>query len=185
MNAIKTNSFRDICIPNNGLVVLDVDDTVIHFKEMGRSWWAVREAELTALHGPVKGRELVMNEWVRGAYIYSPVLTDPEEFPLFLHRVFDAQAHIIFLTARSAELRDLTEFQLTRWGVTVESENIYFARDKGVALKAIVQSQGFTDIVFVDDMEHNCESVYKEIGGDTNLCIYHFTKCTPLPSSSS
>lgn len=176
MNAIKTTSFRDICIPHNGLVVLDIDDTVMHFKEMGRSWWAVREAEMAALHGPAKGREIVMSEWVRGAHIYSPVLTDPDEFPLFLQRVFEAHAHIIFLTARSAELRDLTEFHLAGCGVTVESTDVYFARNKGVVLKAIVQSQGFTDVVFIDDMEHNCESVYKAIGGVTDLRVYHFTK---------
>lgn len=175
MSAIQTNSFRDIFIPNNGLVVLDVDDTVMLFKEMGRTWWAEREAELIALHGP-KGRELVMREWIHGAHLYTPVLTDPDEFPQFLQRVFDADAHLIFLTARSAELRELTEFHLTSCGVIVESENIYFSREKGAALRSIVQSQGFNDVVFIDDMERNCESVLKEVADLATLCVYHFTK---------
>jgi hypothetical protein len=179
MNAIKVTSFRDVCIPKFGLVVLDVDDTVMHFKEMGRTWWANRETELVALHGPTKGRELVMQEWVRGAHIYQPLLTEPDEFPQFLQRIFDAYAHLIFLTARSADLRDLTEFQLTECGVTVESENIYFAREKGAALKSIVQKQGFSEVIFIDDMEHNCESVYKEVASVADLRVYHFTAFAP------
>jgi hypothetical protein len=181
MNAIKTNSFSTICIPNNGLVVLDVDDTVMLFKEMGRAWWAEREAELIALHGPKVGRELVMREWVHGAHLYTPVLADPDEFPRFLQRVFEAGAHLIFLTARSAELRDLTEFHLTSCGVSVESENVYFSREKGAALRAIVQAQGFSDVVFIDDMEHNCEDVYKEVADVAELRVYHFTRHAPPP----
>ncbi len=176
MNAIKTTSFRDICVPNNGLVVLDIDDTVMLFKEMGRGWWASRETELSALHGPAKGRELVMSEWVRGAHLYVPTLTDPEEFPRFLQRVFEASAHLIFLTARSADLRNLTEFHLTSCGVAVASENIYFSREKGVALRKIVLSHGAADVIFIDDMEHNCESVYKEVADVADLRVYHFTK---------
>jgi hypothetical protein len=181
MNIVQTTSFRDICIPNNGLVVLDIDDTVMLFKEMGRAWWAEREAELTALHGPAKGRELVMREWVRGAHLYTPVLTDPDEFPRFLQCVFDAGAHLIFLTARSADLRDLTEFHLTSCGVRVESENVYFSREKGAALRRIVQTHGYHDVVFIDDMERNCESVLKEVADVASLHVYHFIRHAPPP----
>ena len=179
MNAIKCNSFRDIHIPNNALVVLDVDDTVVLFREMGRGWWAEREKELVLLHGYEKGREHVMREWVYGAHIHAPVLTDPEEFPRFLQRVFDVGAHLIFLTARSPDLRQLTLLHLTSCGVTVESENVYFSRDKGAALKSIVQSQGFAEVVFIDDMENNLESVDKALKDVATLRLYHFVKCVP------
>lgn len=179
MSAIKANSFRDICIPNNGLVVLDVDDTVMLFKEMGRAWWAEREAELVALHGPKVGSELVMQEWVHGAHLYTPILADPDEFPRFRQRIFDAGAHLIFMTARSAELRDLTEFHLASCGVTVESENVYFSREKGAALRTIVLRQGFHDVVFIDDMERHCESVLKEVADVASLSVYHFTRHAP------
>jgi hypothetical protein len=180
MNAIRCDTFRDIYIPNNSLVVLDVDDTVVLFKEMGRTWWAAREKELVLLHGAEKGRELVMREWVHGAHLHAPVLTDPEEFPRFLQRVFDAGAHLIFLTARSAELRQLTEFHLTSCGVEVKSENIYFARDKGAALKSIVCSGGFTEVVFIDDMEHNLENVERALKDVANLRTHHFVKHAPV-----
>ena len=176
MNAIQCDSFRDIYIPDNALVVLDIDDTVVLFKEMGRSWWANREKELVLLHGATKGRELVMREWVYGAHIHTPVLTDPEQFPLFLQRIFDASAHLVFLTARSAKLRQLTEFHLTSCGITVESEQVYFSRDKGLTLKSIVCSGGFQDVVFIDDMESNLESVEKELKDVAGLRTYHFTK---------
>lgn len=176
MNATKTTSFREIQVPKDGLVVLDVDDTVMLFKEMGRAWWAEREAELIALHGPKVGRELVMRQWVHGAHLYTPVLTDPDEFPHFLQRVFNAGAHLIFLTARSEDLRDLTESHLSSCGVKVESKNVFFAREKGAALRSIVETQGFKNVVFIDDMEHNCESVYKEVREITELGVYHFVR---------
>ena len=176
MNVRKCDSFRDIYIPNNALVVLDVDDTVMLFKEMGRAWWAEREAELIALHGPKVGRELVMRQWVHGAHLYTPVLTDPDEFPPFLDRLFAAGAHLIFLTARGADLRDLTEFQLTNCGIQVQSHNVYFSREKGDALRSIVLSQGFNTVIFIDDMEHNCESVYKSVADIADLRVYHFTR---------
>jgi hypothetical protein len=176
MEAIPCVSFKDVCIPNNSLVVLDVDDTVVRFEEMGRGWWAMRENELTLLHGKKIARDIVMREWIHGAHIYTPILTDPDEFPGFLQRVFDAGAHLIFLTARSEELRQLTEFHLTSNGINVQSSQIYFAREKGVALKSIVQSNGFSNVVFIDDMEHNLESVQKELSGVATLNVYHFHK---------
>lgn len=179
MNAIQCDSFRDICIPNNSLVVLDIDDTVVLFKEMGRAWWADREKELVLLHGATKGRELVMREWVYGAQIHTPVLTDPDEFPHFLQRIFDASAHLVFLTARSAELRQLTEFHLSSCGICIESEQVYFSREKGLTLKAIVRSGGFHDVIFIDDMEHNLESVEKELKDAVRLRTYHFVRHAP------
>lgn len=174
MNAIK--SFRDVHVPPAALVVLDIDDTVMYFKELGRAWWAKTEAELTLIHGREKAREEVMRTWVHGAHIYTPVLTDPDDFPAFLTRVFDAGAHLVFLTARSPDLRQLTEFHMSTCGIEVESERIYFSREKGAALKSIVGSGGFSQVVFIDDMEHNIESVLSELKGVAEVTAYHFHK---------
>jgi hypothetical protein len=173
---IPIKSFRDVHVPTKALVVLDIDDTVMRFEELGRSWWAKKEAELTAIHGYAKAREEVMQQWVAGAHIYMPILTDPDDFPKFLTRVFDAGAHLVFLTARSADLRQLTEFHMTSCGIDVESERIYFSREKGATLKSIVGSGGFSKVVFIDDMEHNIESVLSELKGQAEVQAYHFQK---------
>ena len=149
--AVKLDSFRDVTIPPNSLVVLDIDDTVIKFEEMGRQWWAKKEAEV--------GRDETMRIWIENAHIQVPVLTEPHEFPSFLQRVFNANARLVFLTARSAELKDLTMIHLTKCGIEIDSQHVYFSRQKGECLKSIVQAGGFTQVTFIDDMEHNVESV--------------------------
>ena len=173
---IPIKTFRDVHVPPAALVVLDIDDTVMYFKELGRAWWAKAEAELTLIHGREKAREEVMRQWVIGAHVYKPILTDPDDFPTFLTRVFDAGAHLVFLTARSPDLRQLTEFHMSSCGITVESERIYFSREKGAALKSIVRSGGFSQVVFIDDMEHNIESVLSELKGVAEVATYHFQK---------
>ncbi len=173
---IPIKTFRDVYIPPAALVVLDIDDTVMYFKELGRAWCAKAEAELTLIHGREKAREEVMRQWVIGAHVYKPILTDPDDFPAFLTRVFDAGAHLVFLTARSPDLRQLTEFHMSSCGITVESEQIYFSREKGAALKSIVRSGGFSQVVFIDDMEHNIESVLSELKGVAEVAAYHFQK---------
>jgi hypothetical protein len=162
------NSFREAAVPPNSLVVLDIDDTVMKFEHMGRSWWAKKEAEV--------GREETMRIWVENAYAQTPVLTEPEEFPAFLERIFAANARLVYLTARSPDLRELTIYQLTQCGVGVESHNVYFAKEKGECLKAIVQRGGFKQVIFIDDMEHNVESVVKELSGICEIQAYHFHK---------
>jgi hypothetical protein len=162
------HSFREVSVPPNSLVVLDIDDTVMKFEAMGRAWWAKKEAEV--------GRDETMRQWIENARAQTPVLIEPEEFPAFLKRVFDASAHLVFLTARSADLRELTEFHLTHCGIEVESHNVYFAREKGACLQSIVLSGGFKQVLFIDDMEHNVEDVLKSLSGVCEIQAYHFAK---------
>ena len=166
--AAKLDSFRDVCVRPASLVVLDIDDTVMKFEEMGRHWWVKKEAEV--------GRDETMRIWVENAHIQVPVLTEPQEFPAFLQRVFDANAHLVFLTARSVELRELTLIQLTKCGIEIDSKNVYFSRDKGECLKSIVQAGGFTQVTFIDDMEHNVESVISALKDVCDVIPYHFHK---------
>ncbi len=162
------HSFRDVPVPANSLVVLDIDDTVMKFEAMGRGWWAKKEAEV--------GRDETMRQWIENAYIQTPVLTEPEEFPAFLKRVFDAPAHLVFLTARSASLRELTEFHLTHCGIEVESHNVYFAREKGACLQSIVLSGCFKNVIFIDDMEHNVENVLNTVSHVCDVRAYNYKK---------
>jgi hypothetical protein len=166
--AVKLDSFRDVAIPPNSLVVLDIDDTVIKFEEMGRQWWAKKEEEV--------GRDETMRIWIENAHIFKPVLTEPVEIPAFLNRVCEADAHLVFLTARSAELRELTEFHLSSCGITVDSQHVYFSRQKGECLKSIVLSGGFKQVVFIDDMEHNVQAVLNALTEICHVSAYHFHK---------
>jgi hypothetical protein len=168
-------AFKDVHVPAGSLVVLDIDDTVLYFKELGRQWWAKREREWTATHGYAHAREQVMREWIDGAHVYKPILTD-EEFPKFMCRALDVGAHIVFLTARSADLRALTELHMASCGIEVEPEQLYFSREKGAALKQIVRNKGFSKVVFIDDMTHNIESVLAEVCDVAEVDAYHFHK---------
>ena len=179
MTSVPVSSFQDIHVPQNSLVVLDIDDTTIRFEELGRHWWAVREDELKKTHTHQEARDRVMTEWIEGARVFKPILTDPEGFPAFLERVLKASAHLIFLTARSADLRQLTELHMSSCGITVDAEKIYFSRDKGSTLRSIVESEGFSRVVFVDDMEHNLESVESALKGSIAVDTYHFHKYAP------
>lgn len=177
----KIVSFAAVMVPQRALVVLDIDDTVMRFAELGRGWWRDREKELAAAYSSDVVRELVMREWIDGAHIYQPLLTDPDSFPQFLERLWAADAHLVFLTARHAELRKLTELHMSACGIEVETEQLIFARQKGGALKALVEAQGFKDVIFIDDMEHNLEDVGREVGAmaGVELQTFHFHKFAP------
>ena len=166
--AYKLSSFCDVKIPHKGLVVLDIDDTVIKFKEMGRHWWTQKEAEV--------GPKETMRIWVENAHIFNPVLTEPREVPEFINRVCEADAHLIFLTARSAELKELTEFHLRSCGINTDIQHVYFSQEKGECLKSIVLAGEFKQVVFIDDMEHNVVSVLNALKNVCDIAAYHFHK---------
>lgn len=166
--ATKLNSFNHVIIPRNSLVVLDIDDTVIKFEEMGRSWWAEKESQV--------GHDETLRIWIENAHVFNPVLTEPDAFPSFLQRIFDANAYLVFLTARCATLKELTMTHLTKCGINVAAHNVYFSRNKGECLKSIVQTGGFCQVIFIDDMEYNIESVITALKGLCDVTPFHYHK---------
>ena len=94
----------------------------------------------------------------------------------FINRVCEAGAHLIFLTARSAELKELTEFHLRSCGINTDIQQIYYSREKGECLKSIVLTGGFKQVVFIDDMEHNVVSVLNALKNVCAVEAYHFHK---------
>ena len=164
MNVI--HSFTDIPLHSGALYVLDIDDTVFYLEGLGKLWWRASES--------VRGRAATIEEWIRLLPDSAASLTCPSVLD-FLERIRQVGAKLIFLTARRAELREVTERQLAACGIEVGSSDIYFNEKKGEALREILSVKSVREVVFVDDMEHNLESVRAALEGICKLDLFLFS----------
>ena len=81
---------------------------------------------------------------------------------------------MILLTARDPSLRAITEENLASCGINIQSDKIHFNEEKGKALREIIQTGGYSKVIFVDDIEKNLEDVAAELEGVCEFTLYHF-----------
>jgi hypothetical protein len=174
----KISCFSEIPITSDTktLFVFDIDDTLIHFKELGKTWWNhMYSAYLIEYKGDkVQAKWATLKIWMDKIYMYNPHPIAPESFSHFLQRVEQEDHDFILLTARDPSLRSITEKHLSDCGITIASDKIYFNEEKGKALREIVDFRRYSKVVFVDDVEKNLEDVASELAGVCEVHLYQF-----------
>jgi hypothetical protein len=157
MSFITTiRNFAQLPVRKRTLYVIDVDETVLYFREIARTFWDDEHPKDQAL---IKWRELVQSS--------EPVPTDSFFLPIFLERITDEESGILFLTARDFDLSALTETHLSKVGVHVPHDLVCTSGDpKGRLLLWMWRykySYRFDHVVFIDDLLSNIEDVQREL----------------------
>jgi hypothetical protein len=154
----------DACIPNNALVLLDIDDTVLHLEGLGKRWWQSTQALYYELEQcPTAARSRTLADWIARVYSATPRLIDPVATRAFLHTLQSTQSSLVFLTARNADLHDITLAQLAACGL--DGFPVLHAEAKGEAALEECRKRGAHTVVFIDDMEKNVADVVHYLTG--------------------
>lgn len=160
----------------NTLYVIDIDDTLIRFRELGKIWWNhIYSAYVIEYKGEHhQARWATLKTWMEKIYMYKPYPISLWSFQALQEKVKENGSELILLTARDASLRAITEQNLKDCFIDIPSDKIYFNEEKGKAIKEIVLQGGYSKVIFVDDMPKNLEDVRMELEGVCELTLYHF-----------
>jgi len=175
---IIINEYLQIKIIIDSLIVFDIDDTIMHFEGIDNKWWDNRYNKYLEKYDNdhKKAKSMAIKDWVNHVTENNPKLINEENFREFIDRAYENNCKIIFLTARDHSLREITENHFQICNLNDFIEDIYFSENKGLTLKEIINTQ-FNDvknIIFIDDLERNLNSVKKEISESHELQLYLF-----------
>lgn len=159
---IPINSFNQVQLVPNSLIVFDIDETVISFEDINEGWW---KKTFSKYYGQTNdydlADELSLNEWVTHIKNSKPQLLDEVNFINLIKQAKELNCEIIMLTSRRKFLFDVTIAHIAHCNIDIDSDSIYFNENKGKELYDIVTSkyQKYDNIIFIDDVESNLEDV--------------------------
>lgn len=190
INVHHINNYDQIHIDpkSKSLVVLDIDETIFKFENIDYKWWEDNYKKYANLgYDTNKSTEIICKEWIEYIEYRRPIMLDQIKFNELLDTIKNTDSKLIFLTARTEDMKNLTIKQLSESGIhfngiiseqaktssTKVFENlhdhsfilaetdIYFSKNKGLMLKNLLEQTytEFKNIIFVDDLERNISDV--------------------------
>jgi hypothetical protein len=174
MPATVIHTFKDIPIKRNTLVLCDIDDTVIVFEKLGKKWWRERFDDYYERTGDFEWSEkAVLKEWVYTIRTMEPVHVDEHGFCSFVERIEQTGSTLVFVTARGEDISDLTTIHLNSAGIYPKTD-VHHTNNtpKGEYIANVIDFDDFEHVVFIDDMEHNIQSVQSTFGDKVELYLF-------------
>lgn len=170
------NSYSAITLVARSLVVFDIDDTVINFPDYDINWWAAKKSIYERSMTIEEADRATLHDWRAAVKEIDPQPIDKDGFLQFYAQAKAAGCDIIFLTARSEELKELTHRHLKNSLMECAEDHVFFAEDKGPALvRLLSQRRPYPHIIFVDDLVKNHESVRQALeASGLPVDTYHF-----------
>lgn len=183
MNILKhtiINTFDKINISFNSLYVIDLDDTLFYYPNLGRKWWDKTFKQKLEKYGCESTADLkTLEEWEKIIVNSIPHHVDEKGFKNLMNHCDNTNSHIVFLTARNERTIELTHNHV-RELYPNHGYEIYFANGKfkGKKMYEILNEYSinyteFDNIHFIDDSLTNCNHV-KEMHPHIN--VYHFNQ---------
>lgn len=169
-------SFKNINIHPRTLVVFDIDDTVIGYKEFSHTFFTDSIKKYKKKHKCDKmALDFALHDWITKVNQGTPYHMDDDGFNELTQKITNTDSHYIFMTARNSLYKDITESHLEKVGI--QNRQVYYlaGANKGEFLKSIFHKYSkYKKIIFIDDMEKNLNDIHKAFGNKINL--YHFVK---------
>ena len=145
----KIDSFDQIQINPNTLIICDIDETLLYFPE----------PITNSFKDSLESRDI---EYWNKIFI-KPLHTDIEGFGRLLLRLAMYNGGLCFLTARPGhnENIEFTRDNFASLKLSYEAFKVYYSWlvPKGEFIKQQINLTGYKDIIFIDDMDYNLKNV--------------------------
>jgi hypothetical protein len=179
MNINNITSFYQIdIIKQNSLIVCDIDETILKFDIITPNWWKNTfhyYYSLSSNYDVADAETLAC--WTEYIKTNNPIATDYNGLIYLFDKANILNSNIIFVTARLPTLIDTTNQHLKFININPDKYNfnIYHIGDKpkGEFLKSYIKNNNYDNIVFIDDLDYNLQSVYENLG--EKVCLYKFS----------
>lgn len=170
------NSYSAITLVARSLVVFDIDDTLVHFPDYDLIWWNAKKAGYEQSMSKEEADRETLLDWRAAVHHIDPQPIDKDGFLQFYAKAKAADCDIIFLTARSEKLKEITHRHLKNSVMECDEADVFFGEDKGPSLISILQERrAYHHVIFVDDLVKNHESVRTSLDAiGLPVDTYHF-----------
>lgn len=175
---IPVDSFNQIEIIPGSLVILDIDETVLTFPQMSKTWWREKINYYIKIYGDkLIAEKYALDEWIHIAHTTNPNKLDFENQKHFFERVYKNNCELIFLTARNQNLSEITYKHLEHIGIN-KDHVVHFDENKGEKFYELISKcyNDINNVIFVDDLIINLDKVInatKKYNIKINLKPYH------------
>jgi hypothetical protein len=142
-------NYDEIQVLPNSLIFIDLDETILHFPYIDKSWWE-KTKKLYNVINDTTSEDRTYRDWESIIYDYKPTLLDKKQFTKFLERVHNTGSKISILTARNRRLESITRQHLRDCDIDIS--DIHFSNKKGYTINYIkntIRHNG--PIIFIDD----------------------------------
>ena len=159
---LNINSFDNIPITKKTLVLCDIDDTLMYFKDIDRNWWDRQKRECNIFEDDYNSQiDNIMDKWITHIRINEPLFTDKAGFNNMMNKIDKTGSKLIFITARPNRLRHTTLMQLHMLDIDTEKCPVYIIGDtpKGEFVKKNIELNEYKNVVFIDDYIKNIENL--------------------------
>lgn len=157
----KIKNYDEINVEPNTLVILDIDNTLIKFNSMGKTWWKDRIEHYKQHTDAETANKLVYDDWEVTLNIEIPEPLDCDKYQDLLERIKMTNSKLMLLTARDINLKDITINQLNDCGIQIK--DVHHSYPKGKKVKELYEQYKYDNIIFVDDHLDNVEDVELEM----------------------
>jgi hypothetical protein len=164
----ETCTFDNIAIPENSLVLCDIDETVIVFENIDSDWWKRRfEFHYEKNNDYVQADEKSLIDWVDYIQNNKPHATDPGGFNRMIERIEKKRSKLHFITARNKNLENLTKEHIEYLGMSEFGEfpihHVGVNNCKGKYILDNFDLSFYRNILFIDDLKENIYNVIAQI----------------------
>jgi len=180
MNWTEINSFDQVSIDlPNTLVICDIDDTLLHFPGLTpEKYTEILEYYKSINSDPEIALNDANNYWSEKFSQTVPIHTDMDGFARLLLRLHTSSGGLCFLTARPGH-PDNIEFTRSNFNSIKLSYDAFIIHYswfllKGEYIRDQINLTGYTNIIFIDDMEYNLLNVNSHFG--SQIKCYKFIK---------
>jgi FMN phosphatase YigB (HAD superfamily) len=152
---IKTiKNYDEINVEMNTMVFMDIDNTIIKFEKLHKTWWEENKTE---------NKSEPLDKWLKIIKEDTPIMLDKNKFLIFLEKIKETNSDIKYITARYESLRELTYHHLVECEIPVNKDNVYHCYPKGDKILEICNEITPQNIIFIDDHLDNIENVMEKL----------------------
>ena len=150
-------NYDEIQVLPNSLIFIDLDETILHFPYIDKSWWE-KTKKLYNLINDTTSEDRTYRDWESIIYDYNPTALDKKQFTKFLERVHNTGSKISIITARNNKLESITRKHLRDCNIDIS--DIHFSNKKGYTINYIKTTTRHNGpIIFIDDLISNIDDV--------------------------
>jgi hypothetical protein len=171
-------SFSEIEVSPNTLILCDIDDTILHHPAINANWMMIIhnffhiKYHADNKHHNRQHTEMEINQYLDMVFESIPMRhTDREGF----FAMVDGATDVALVTARQPTTKDFTYDNLRCLDIDPEKYAVHFSGNmgKGDYINQHFDLSKYDRVVFIDDQPRNLENVFLRVF-HTNLELYQF-----------
>jgi hypothetical protein len=175
MNLVNINSFNEIIIKPNSLIICDIDETILKFDNINPKWWKDTFDYYYSISKDYDFSDAkTLESWTEYIKKNNPIPIDYQGLINFFNKINKNNCELIFITARINELVDLTKHHFNCININNINYKTYHIGDtpKGEFIKSNIQINNYEHTIFIDDLITNLENVYDNFSN--KIILYKF-----------